>query len=217
MAVIDDKIRQQVEADFAKLKEKVKLVVFTQEFECQTCKENHMLAEEVAALSGKISLEVHDFAVDKDQVQKYNVDKIPAIVVMGEKDYGVRFYGLPEGYEFGSLMEVIKAVSARDSGLAPRSRELLRKLVRPVHIQVFVTLTCPYCPQPVRLAHQFAIESDLVRADMVECAEFPHLTNRYKVLAVPKVIINEKTQFEGSKSESDFLELVTKVSQGRAS
>jgi len=167
----------------------------------------------VASLSDKISIEVYNFAIDKEKAQEYKVDKIPAIVVMGEKDYGIRFYGLPGGYEFVSLIEAIKAVSARDSGLTSESRELVKKLTRPVHIQVFVTLTCPYCPQAVKLAHQLALESDLIRADMIESAEFPHLVNKYNVFAVPKVVVNEKIQFEGALPEPAFLEQVMKVDQ----
>jgi len=58
----------------------------------------------------------------------------------------------------------------------------------------------------VRLAHQLAIESDLVRADMVESSEFPHLVNKYGVMAVPKTVINEQVSLEGALAESDFLE-----------
>jgi predicted DsbA family dithiol-disulfide isomerase len=58
----------------------------------------------------------------------------------------------------------------------------------------------------VRLAHQLAIESDLVRADMVESSEFPHLANRYSVMAVPKTVVNEQVALEGALPESDFLE-----------
>ncbi|MCD6166442.1 glutaredoxin [candidate division KSB1 bacterium] len=213
MAMLEDKVKDQVKKELAGLKEEVKLIVFTQELECQYCRENRILAEEVASLSDKIGIEVYNFAIDKEKVEEYKVDKIPAIVVMGEKDYGIRFYGLPGGYEFVSLIEAIKVVSARDSGLAPESRELVKKLTRPVHIQVFVTLTCPYCSRAVELAHKLALESDLIRSDMVEAAEFPQLVNKYNVMAVPKIVINGEIQFEGALPEPAFLEQVMKANQ----
>jgi alkyl hydroperoxide reductase subunit AhpF len=74
-------------------------------------------------------------------VEAFGVDKIPATVVMGERDYGIRFYGIPSGYEFASLVEAIVAVSQRDSGLSPETREKLRRVNAPVHIQVLVTPT----------------------------------------------------------------------------
>jgi len=57
----------------------------------------------------------------------------------------------------------------------------------------------------VRLAHRFAMESDLVTADMVEAIEFPHLVQRYSVRGVPKTVINEKAAIEGALPESAYL------------
>ena len=65
-------------------------------------------------------------------------------------------------------------------------------------MQVFVTPTCPYCPQAVRLAHMMAMESDLVVGDMVEATEFPHLSQKYQVMGVPRTVINEGTFVEGA-------------------
>jgi len=141
MPFLDEQTQAQVKEQLEGLKGPVKLVVFTQELECEYCRENRALAQEVADLSDQIAIEVYNFALDKEAVQRYNVDKIPAIIVEGEKDYGVRFYGVPFGYEFASLLEAIQSVSAGDSGLAPQSREMLAGLKDPLHLQVFVTLT----------------------------------------------------------------------------
>lgn len=141
MPFLDEQTQAQVKQQLEGLKGPVKLVVFTQELECEYCRENRALAQEVADLSDQIAIEVYNFALNKEVVQRYNVDKIPAIVVEGKKDYGVRFYGVPFGYEFASLLEAIQCVSAGDSGLAPESREMLAGLKEPLHLQVFVTLT----------------------------------------------------------------------------
>ena len=141
MAFIQDKDRTIVETRFESLDHPVKLINFTQEQECMYCAEAHKLMEEVAALSDKISLEVYDFVTDKEQVQKYSIDKIPATVVEGPEDYGIRFFGVPSGYEFGTLVEAVILASNGDSGLKPETREALAQLSEPVHLQVFVTPT----------------------------------------------------------------------------
>jgi glutaredoxin-like protein len=141
MAVLTEDVRSKVREEFKELPGKAKLVVFTQEFECDHCRENTSLAQEVAALSDQVDIEVNDFVLDKEVVERYRVDKIPAIAVEGEKDYGVRFYGVPAGYEFTSLIEAIKAVSAGESGLSARTKETLAGLKDPLHLQVFVTPT----------------------------------------------------------------------------
>ena len=216
MAILSEEIRHRLQEELKGLSRKVKLVVFTQEFECEYCRENTALAQEAASLSDKVDIEVYNFVLDKEAVERYKVDKIPAIVVEGGKDYGIRFYGVPAGYEFTSLIEAIKAVSAGDSGLAPETKEALKGLKEPVHLQVFVTPTCPYCPMAVQLAHRMAIESDQVRADMVEASEFPHLVHKYNIFAVPKTVVNDEVSFEGALPEPLFLEQVLKATKAIA-
>jgi len=141
MAFLKDKDRQLVRKEFETLKDPVKLVMFTQEFECDYCRETRELLTEVADLSDKLTLEVYDFVADSGPVGEYLVDKIPALAIVGKKDYGVRYYGIPSGYEFGSLIEDILMVSQGESGLSAGTRQAVSKLTRPVHIQVFVTPT----------------------------------------------------------------------------
>jgi alkyl hydroperoxide reductase subunit AhpF len=85
------------------------------------------------------------------------------------------------------------------------AKSYLAALDKPLHLQVFVTPTCPYCPPAVYLAHQLAFESDLVRADMVEAIEFPHLSYKYQVQGVPRTVINESTYLEGAAPEGMLL------------
>ncbi|MEM2238343.1 MAG: thioredoxin family protein [Candidatus Caldarchaeum sp.] len=192
-----------------KLEKKVTMNVFTQEFECQYCREMRELTEELAELAdGKIKVNVYDFEKDAQLAAKWRVDKIPALLIHGEKEYHVRFFGLPAGYEFMALLDDLIDVSRGYSRLSPAVREKVREIDKPVHIQVFVTPTCPYCPRAVRTAHQMAIENERVTADMVEAIEFPHLANKYDVMAVPKVVINDKIMFEGALPEQHFLEHV---------
>ena len=207
MAMIGEQDRQAIKDLFDKgFVNDVKLVLFTQEFECQYCKETHALVEELAEISDRVSAEVYNFATDKEQVEAYGIDKIPAIAVIGEKDYGVRLYGIPSGYEFTGFIETIIAVSKGESDLSDETKKALAGLTEPVHFQVFVTPTCPYCPQAVHLAHRMAIESDLVTADGVEVIEFPHLGTKYGVQGVPRSVINETVHIEGAAPEGMLLE-----------
>jgi len=141
MSLLRENDRAAIIEQFAALDQPVKIINFTQKFECDSCQETRELIEELAALSGKLSVEIHDFVENKDQVAKYNVDKIPATVLVGDKDYGIRFYGIPSGYEFATLLEDIVMVSKRDSGLAEDSRKKLAALTTPLHLQVFTTPT----------------------------------------------------------------------------
>ncbi len=177
-------------------------------YECATCRETNELLEEVAELTDKITLEVHDFLQEQELARQEGIEDIPAIVLKGHNKGTVRFIGVPAGYEFATLIEDLVDVSRGTTELTPLSRETLAKLTQPVHIKVFVTPTCPYCPSVARLAHMMAIESDKVTADVVEVSEFPHIAQRYRIFAVPKVVINESLEFEGARPEAAFVAMV---------
>lgn len=211
MSLIQESVKRQIDKNLRSLPNPVRLAVFTQDVECQFCRENRQLAEEVAALSDKLKLEVYNFLMDKDKVEEFKVERVPALVVAGEKDYGIRFYGVPAGYEFTSLVNAIQLVGSGDSGLKPNTKEKLAQIDQPVKIDVFVTLTCPYCPMMVSLAHRFAMESEKITASVIDAQEFPVLANYYDVMAVPKTVLNQRHQFEGALPEERFLEEVFKV------
>lgn len=141
MALLNAEIRKEVKAALADVAAPVTFKVFTQDFECQYCKETRELVEEVAALSDHVSVEVYDFQKDRATADSLGIDKVPALAVIGKKDYGIRMFGIPAGYEFGSLIESIKLVAGGDSGLAPDTRKQVAKLQKPVTIQVFITPT----------------------------------------------------------------------------
>ncbi len=130
---------------------------------------------------------------------------------MGQKDYGLRFFGIPSGYEYSSLIEAILDVSKGKTGLNQKTKDALKTIDKDIHIQVFVTPTCPYCPLVVHLGHQFALESPRIRADMVESTEFPHVAHKYNVFGVPKTVINENIFLDGAVPEETFLENVLKA------
>jgi len=209
MSLIPDERKEHLKSELNKNMEKpVKIIMFTQELECKFCAETRQLIQELATLNEKIQIEIYDFVADSEKAKEYGVDKVPAIAIISEKDYGVRFYGLPYGYEFTTLIEAVVNISKGKTDISDKTREMLREVKTPVHIQVFVTLTCPHCPIVASIAHKFAIENDLIKADVIEASEFPHLSLKYGIMGVPKTVINEKIDFIGALPEDLFLEHV---------
>ncbi|RLF44669.1 MAG: glutaredoxin [Thermoplasmata archaeon] len=212
MPFISDEDKKYIRDRFEKEMEgEVKIIYFTQDFECQFCKETRQILEEITALSDKIRLEVHEFDKEKEVAEKYGVDKIPATLIFGKKEYGIRFFGIPSGYEFSTLIEDIIHASTGKTNLKEEVREEIKKIEQPLHIQVFVTPTCPYCPTMVHIAHQMAVENENIRADMIEAIEFPHLAQKYNVMGVPKTVINDEREIVGAIPEEMFLEEIKKA------
>lgn len=105
----------------------------------EASEETEKLIRALADLSEKLKLEVHDPQTSAELLQQYNVTEIPMLILEGDRDYGIRYMGTPNGYEFASLLEDIIAIGKRDSGLAEESRKLAQSLTEPVDLKVFVT------------------------------------------------------------------------------
>jgi glutaredoxin-like protein len=213
MAFLHDEDRRKVQDRLKGLVRPVTLTFFTQVLAgaCRFCSETEQLLRELVSLSDRLSLDVKNFLGDKKEAEAFRIDKIPAICAAADKDIGIRWYGIPSGYEFAAFLDTLIRVSTGDSGLSDPTRAALKALERPVHLQVFVTPTCPYCPSAALTGLQMAQESDRVTCDVIEISEFAHLAQKYAVLGVPKVVINENTGFEGAVKESDFLEQVLRA------
>jgi len=216
MGIIPESHKSKLKIDLAKmLVNPVTLTVFTQEIECDYCKETRELVEELGSLSDKIKTQVLDLVNDKEKASQYQVDKVPAVVIEGLKKANVKFYGVPAGYEFNTLIKDIVLTSRGETELSVETKRRLSEIKKPVHLKVFVTPTCPYCPGMVSLAHQCAMENENITADMIEVSEFPQLGVKYNVSGVPKTVINESGEVMGMQSEEEFvrqLEAATKRS-----
>jgi glutaredoxin-like protein len=208
MGLLNQKIKNDLAEAFKNLKQGVTLKFFTQDMECRFCKETRELLEELQAATDKVKVEVHDFVQDAALAKELGISRIPAIAVTGEKDYGIRFYGIPSGYEFASLVEAIRLVASAEVRLAPETQAFLDGLAGDVHLQVFVTPTCPYCPPAVMLAQQMAFYSPRVKADMIEATEFPQLAQKYNVYGVPRTVINETESIEGAVPEKQLVDKI---------
>lgn len=156
MALLRDADRENLRKELNVLQTPVRLVFFTQALNCEYCGLTKQVLEELAGLSDKIELKEYNFAIDKDAVAQYKIARVPAIAVTRveqpkllvtgneqarERDYGIRYYGVPAGYEFAALIGDILDVSAGKSGLSEHSQNTLKQLQNPLHLQVFTTPT----------------------------------------------------------------------------
>lgn len=142
MPLITEEIAAQLKEEFKELKDDVRLAVFSQALAEPVSEEVKRLAVELGELDSRIKVEAYNFVLDQEKVLALGIKRIPAIAVMGaEKDYGIRLYGLPSGYEFGVLIDAILDVSRGESQLSDDTKAALHALEKPAHVQVFSTPT----------------------------------------------------------------------------
>ena len=119
----------------------VRLVFFSQTFGCDNCFLARRAIDQVAALSDKIGVEEQNFVLDTAQVTKYGIEQVPALVVVAKEDLGIRYYGVPSGYEIESIVHAVEVVSGQAAPLSTATLNAVAVLDRSVHIRVFVTPT----------------------------------------------------------------------------
>ncbi len=198
MALLNAEIRQEVSKILGEMVSPIKLVTFTKEQGCEYCDQLVQLLEEVAELSDKVTVETYVLGKAPEAVQKYNVTEAPTIVFEGAKDYGIRFHGIPAGYEFSTLIHGMLAVSRGESELDEATKAYVKGLTEPVDLQVFVTTSCPYCPRAATLAMEMALLSDKVTARVYEATEYQELFMDYDVMGVPLTVVNNRERIEGA-------------------
>lgn len=210
--MINEDSRKKLVPLLSGMKERVSLLYFTQDIECGICREVHQFLDEFCSLSDKINLSSIDFVAEKTKADYYGVDKIPALLLLdkNDNDSGIRFYGVPAGYEINSFVAALLDLSGNRKPLPDALTAKIQSIKKPVHIQVFISTSCPYCPDAVIGAHRLAIENKLIRADMVDASIFTPLAIRFNVSGVPKTIINGRTELVGAQTIDALVESVLK-------
>lgn len=211
MPLLKASLQKQVRELLAPMPRPVRALVFTTDTDrhaCEMCDDTRQLVDEIACVSdGKVTVSVYDLVRDAETARAYDVTMAPAVVIAAGDgtDHGIRFFGIPSGYELASLISAVLMMSHGEGALEPATRDALAHLEEPARLQVFVTPTCPYCPGAVTLAHKMAMASPRVTAEMIDASEFPDLSDRYGVRTVPHTVINGTVHVIGAVPEAEML------------
>jgi len=213
MSLLNEEVRGQLSEVFEGMGNEVTIALFTKEDNCETCSDTKSFMEEVSTLSEQLNLEAYDLEEDSEKAEAYNVDKVPAIVLLdADKKYqGVKFYGIPAGHEINSFVTGIMEVSGAGEDLPDDLLEQIKGIDKAVDIKVFVTLSCPHCPGAVAKAHKLALLNDNISGEMIEAQTFSELSQKFDVSGVPKIVINDEFELVGNQPLDKFLEEIGKI------
>ncbi len=223
MELLKKEDKEYLKKEFGKiLRDGVKIMLFTSKDEnCKYCKDTEKLLKEVSKLSDRIELEIHD--VEDKKAREMGIELAPTVIVtdsMEELGSGVRFTGIPSGYEFTALIKDIMYVSTKQLEITDATIQELQNIRSRLKIEVYVTPACPYCPKAVMIAHQFAMVSDKIESEVIESLEFPSLADSWGVMGVPHTVIKNLdrgnvVQFVGAYPENYVLDFVRDADEGK--
>jgi thioredoxin reductase (NADPH) len=162
-------------------------------------------------LSRKI--EFKEFDLNHKLAKEWNVDRSPTILFDPEH-FPVRYLGVPYGEEGRTLLGAILIIGLRSGNLTEQSLKVLEKIDSPRDIKVFVSPTCPYCPEQALVALKAVVEKpELITLQIIDIQCNPDLAEQYSAYSVPQTFANEVLISQGAQPEELFLLSLLKMEQ----
>lgn len=199
MNLIDDATKEEVRKNLSSMEDDVEIMFF--ESEGQFTNEIKQLLTEIAETNSKVKISL--YKVGDENSKKYNINEGPVMKFSSKHLKGdFRFYGIPSGYEFATLLYILNMASNGKVG-GPLV-DVSKKIKEDIKLEVFLSPTCPHCPSSAIVAFKLAMLNEKVKAYIYEVMEFQEKVQKYRVSGVPKTIINEgKHEYTGGLPE-DF-------------
>jgi thioredoxin reductase (NADPH) len=154
-------------------------------------------------LTSKITIK--EYPLDHQLASKWGVDSSPTLLLDPEH-YNIRWLGAPVGEEGRSFLEAMILLGMGKSGMSDQSLQVVQRIESPRHLRIFVSPTCPYCPQQVVNGLRAAIEKpQLVSLEIIDIQSRPDLAEQYNAHSVPQAYANDVLIGQGAQQEEVFM------------
>jgi len=202
---------ETIETKFTALRHDVKLVFFNRESDCAHCNVDRRLFEQLASITHKIEFEAYNFAINEEKDREYRIFAVPALAIIGAKDYGIRYYGYPRGTELNIFIDDIVYVSQGENKLPHAVSQKLNKLNKEIQLKIFISLSCPYSLPVAKLGLKMAVASDYINVDIIDALDFLDISEKYNVRGIPMTVINENKLFYGALDSKEYIDNILKL------
>ena len=199
-----DAYLKQLKETFEQMPNDIVLYLFTAKgHEDAFTHANRQVIRAFRELSAKITLQEYD--LDHELAKKWNITSSPTLLIAPEQ-YSIRWLGAPMGEEARTFLELLILVGLGKSQLSDQSLNVIKKIDSPRNVKVFVSPTCPYCPQQAVNAVKAAIElPQFVALEIIDIQSEPELANQYAAQSVPQAFANDVLIGQGAQPEEVFV------------
>jgi len=211
---MEEKAEAQLGEILGKMPYPASIFLFTDEGRNQPF---NQAAREVLEVLHRVSSKVQfkEYDLGHEQARKWKVQSSPTLLFDPDR-YKARWLGAPIGEETRTLIIALQMLGYRSAGLSEDSRRILKKITSPRHIKVFVSPTCPYCPQQAINALNAALERpDTISLEIIDIQANPDLARKYGAQSVPQVFANDKLIAMGAQPEELFMSSLEKMEEQR--
>lgn len=207
--LLNDGLRSQLKGVLARLEKEVTLVSIVDESNSKSI-ELRDLVLDIADLDERVCVEIYNKGENREIENKINADKYPVVALLNnEKEYsGVKFHGVPGGHELNSFILAIYNLGSAGQQISEETLNNIKAIDKKMNIKVCVSLSCHLCPDVVVASQRIAIENKNVEAEMIDISGFKEIKDKFKVMSVPAIIINNEKIYFGAKKIDDIINII---------
>jgi thioredoxin reductase (NADPH) len=200
----------QLRATFAQMPNDIPLLLFTEKAKDDVfAQANRQVIRAFRDLTDKITL--HEYDLGHDMARKHNVTVAPTLVIAPDQ-YNIRWIGAPMGEEARTFLELLMLVGSGNSNASDQSKKVLERIDAPRHVKVFISPSCPYCPQEaVNGAKAAVARPDLISLELIDIQCRPDIAQQYNAQSVPVAYANEVLIGQGAQAEEVFMSSLQKL------
>jgi thioredoxin reductase (NADPH) len=200
----------QLRATFAQMPNDIPLLLFTDSArEDVFAQANRQVIRAFRELTDKITL--REYGLDHDVARQYNVTESPTLLIAPEQ-FNIRWIGAPMGEEARTFLELMMLVGSGNSNASEQSLKVLERIDTPRNIKIFISPSCPYCPQQaVNGAKAAVARPDLFSLELIDIQCRPDIAQQYSAHSVPVAYANEALIGQGAQAEEVFMSSLQKL------
>ena len=206
---LDDNIQNQLKDIFAKFDKKVKVVLIKDPEIAKSIQMEEFLSE-ISSLSDKIDFHSLNKNENLELEKKVDAERFPTIAFFDQDNNfkGIKFSTLPGGHELNSFILALYNIAGAGQKISEESKKKIDGISTPQKIKIGVTLSCSRCPESVQSAQRIAIENSNIDVEVIDVFTFPKFREKFEIMSVPVIIIDDKLVGFGQKNIEQFLDLI---------
>ena len=207
--LLNDGLRSQLKGVLARLEKNVTLVSIVDESNSKSMELRDLILD-IADLDERVNAEVYNKGENVEVENKIHADKYPVVALLdSDKKYsGVKFHGVPGGHELNSFILAIYNLGSAGQQISEETLNNIKKIDKDINIKVCVSLSCHLCPDVVVSSQRIAIENEKVEAEMIDISNFKEIKDKFKVMSVPAIIVNDEQIYFGAKKIDEIINLI---------
>lgn len=207
--LLDDNIQNQLKDIFSKFDKTVK-VVLIKDPEIAKSTQMEEFLNEISSLSDKIEFQSLNKNENLELEKKIDAERFPTIAFFDQDNNfkGIKFSTLPGGHELNSFILALYNIAGAGQKISEESKKRIDSISTPHKIKIGVTLSCSRCPESVQSAQRIAIENSNLDVEVIDVFTFPKFREKFEIMSVPAIIIDDKLAGFGQKNIEQFLDLI---------